>query len=94
MHNVDALHGNNNLQTSQNAAASRLTSRHVKDSASQQIDPASARTGDRVELSPSALDSSNRAAEVARVRAEISAGTYLTDDRINGAVRAVMDHLG
>lgn len=55
-------------------------------------------TADRAEVSPaalSALEASEalRANTVSRVKAEISAGTYLTPERISGAVDRLAEKL-
>lgn len=90
MHNVDALNGS--LHAAHTTGFARSTTRPDADRSARQANPAPARTNDRVELSAGALDSS-RAAAIARVRAEIAAGTYLTDDRIDGAINALLGDL-
>jgi anti-sigma28 factor (negative regulator of flagellin synthesis) len=50
---------------------------------------------DRVELSAEALNAEGvRTDLVARVRAEILAGTYVTDDKLDSAVNALAKDLG
>ncbi|MCA9293762.1 MAG: hypothetical protein KDA20_08110 [Phycisphaerales bacterium] len=91
MHNVDALNGS--LQAAQTVGLNRATSRPDADRATRPASEATpTRTNDSVELSAGALDSS-RAAAIARVRAEIAAGTYLTDDRLDGAISGLLEDL-
>ena len=89
MHNVDALNGS--LHAAQSASTTRSTARAATDRTVHN-DVAPSRSTDSVELSPTALDSS-RASAIARIREEIAAGTYLTDDRIDGAVQALLGEL-
>jgi anti-sigma28 factor (negative regulator of flagellin synthesis) len=69
-------------------------------SATNTAQPASLSEVDRLDISPAgelvsqSLDGADRANRLAQIRAEIQAGTYETDDKLNAAVDRLLGEIG